>query len=219
MLLDPATKPFAGWLLGHDLHVKTKSLLRMKHQEAYVALKDKKGPQADVVLEAALEAVSDLDDAGLEEPKDIDSEDEDVDGPSILLEQETSQKNDTDFAAEADEVFDSWINFSPKFGDYLIEGAAPLVTNAATGKVTFRDIVSKFDTRKYFRNHGLEAYPSITLLAMIHFSTMFNGGFQERTFSSCKYVMGVDQARIPMETLEMKALLFHNADLIRKGII
>ena len=62
-------------------------------------------------------------------------------------------------------------------------------------------------------------YPSITLLAMVHFSTMFNGGFQERTFSSCKHVRGVGQTRIPMDTLEMKALLFHNAELIRNGII
>ena len=44
-------------------------------------------------------------------------------------------------------------------------------------------------------------------------------GFQERTFSSCKHVMGVGQAWIPMDTLEMKALLFYNAELIRKGII
>jgi len=48
---------------------------------------------------------------------------------------------------------------------------------------------------------------------------MFNGGFQERVFSSCSTVMGVDQARMPMEHLEMKALIFHNADLIRQGII
>ena len=93
------------------------------------------------------------------------------------------------------------------------------MTNRITDRVTFRDIVSNFDTRKYFRKHGLESYPSINLLAMVHFSKMFNGDFQERAFSSCKHVMGVDQARIPMDTLEMKALLFHNAELIRKGII
>ena len=111
------------------------------------------------------------------------------------------------------------MNFSPKCNDFLIEGATPIATNKITGRVPFRDIVSKFDTRKYFCNHDLKAYPSIVLLAMVHFSTMFNGGFQERTFSSYKHVMGVGQTRIPMDTLEMKALLFHNAELIRKGII
>ena len=155
-----------------------------------------------------------LDGTGLEEPENTMSEDEDINGPSILLDQETNIETEVDLVAETNKVF-----VSPTFNDYLIEGATPLVTNRITGRVTFRDIVSKFDTRKYFCSHGLEAYPSITLLAMVHFSTMFNGGFQERTFSSCKHVMGVDQARIPMETLEMKALLYHNADLIRKGII
>ena len=216
MLIDPATKPFSGWLLGRDLCLETKFLLRKKHQEAYKALKGKEGPQADAVLEA-LEDMTDLDGTGLEEPEDTMSEDEDIDGPSIVLDQETNVETEVDL--EANKVFDSWINFSPKINDYLIEGATPLVANRITGRVTFRDIVSKFDTRKYFRSHGLEAYPSIALLAMVHFSTIFNGGFQERTFSSCKHVMGVDQARIPMETLEMKALIYHNADLIRKGII
>ena len=36
---------------------------------------------------------------------------------------------------------------------------------------------------------------------------------------TCSTVMGVDQARMSMEHLEMKALIFHNADLIRQGII
>ena len=122
--------------------------------------------------------MTDLDGTELEEH----SEDEDIDGPSILLDQETNAEAEVDLVAEADKVFDSWMNFSPKFNDFLIEGATPIVTNRITGRVTFRDIVSKFDTRKYFCNHVLKAYPSITLLAMVHFSTMFNGDFQKRTF-------------------------------------
>ena len=125
-----------------------------------------------------------------------------------MLDQETNEEAEVDLVAEADKVFDSWVNVSPKFNDFLIERATPIVTNGITGRVTFRDVVSKFDTRKYFCTHGLVAYPSITLLAMVHFSTMFNGGFQERTFSFCKHVMGVGQARVAMDTLEMKALLF-----------
>ena len=41
------------------------------------------------------------------------------------------------------------MNFSPKFNDFLIEEATPIVTNGITGRITFRDIVSEFDTRKY----------------------------------------------------------------------
>ena len=94
------------------------------------------------------------------------------------------------------------MNFSPKFNDFLIEQATPIVTNRITGRVTFRDIVSSLTQESIFCNHGLKAYPLIALLTMVHFSTIFNGGFQERIFSSCKYVMGVGQARIPMGTLE-----------------
>ena len=80
-----------------------------KHQEAYKALKRKEGPQADTVLEA-LEDVTDLDGTELEEP----SKDEDIDGPSILLDQETNTEAEVDLVAETNKVFDSWMNFSPK---------------------------------------------------------------------------------------------------------
>ena len=222
VLLDPATKCFTDWLLGQELALETTNLLRKLHVEAYTALNNKGTPQADAELEA-LQAINDVNGAGLQEPEDLDGEvgmvDEDIEGPSIMLEQGTNEESEVDGVAKANEVFDNWMEFNPKFGDYLIEGATPLVPNRATGKVTFRDIVSKFDTRDYFRTHGLVAVPSITLLARIHFSTTFNRGFLERVFSSCKNVMGVDQVRIPMKHLEMKALVYQNAELIRKGII
>ena len=59
--------------------------LREKHQEAYNAPKGKEGPQSDTVLEAH-EDVTDLDGTELQEP----SEDEDIDGPSIVLDQDTN---------------------------------------------------------------------------------------------------------------------------------
>merc|ERR1712194_378999 len=158
----------------------------------------------------------------LEDDEDLEAEfggnDEEFDGPSIVLDPEQLD-GEADLIAEADGIFEQWMEFTPKFGEYLIEGSKPLLSNKTTGKVSFGEIVSKFDTRGYFRTHGLAEYPSITLLARVHFSTMFNGGFQERVFSSCKTVMGVDQTRMPMEHLEMKALVYQNADLIRKGII
>ena len=126
----------------------------------------------------AHENVTDFDGTELEEH----SKDKDIDGPNILLDQETNAETEVDLVAEADKVFDSWMDFSPKFIDFLIERSAPILTNTITGRVTFRDIVSKFGTRKYFCKHGLKVYPSIALLAMVHFLTMFNGGFQERTF-------------------------------------
>ena len=104
-------------------------LQQMKHQEAYKTLKGKEGPRVDTVFEA-LENVTDLGGTELEEP----SEDEDIDGPSILLDQETNAEAEVDLVAEVNKVFDSWMNFSPKFNDFLIEGATPIVTNRITGK-------------------------------------------------------------------------------------
>ena len=101
-LLDPATKPFAEWLLGCDLCRDTKNLLRKKYIEAYMALKVKEGPDTDTVLEAH-ENVTDLNGTELEEH----SKDEDIDGPSILLDQETNAEAEEDLVAEADKVFDT----------------------------------------------------------------------------------------------------------------
>ena len=83
----------------------------------------------------------------------------------------------------------------------------------------FRELISKFDTMKYFREEGAVEFPSIFLLARIHFSTMMNSGFQEMVFSTCKSVMGSNQAMMAMDHLEMKALLCQSAHLIRKGVI
>ena len=49
--------------------------------------------------------------------------------------------------------------------------------------------------------------------------SMLNSVFHERVFSTCKTVMGSNQARLTMEHMEKKALLCQNADLIRKKII
>ena len=84
--------------------------------------------------------------------------------------------------AEVGRLFEKWMEFTPKFGDYLIEGSEPLLSNKTTGRVSFREIASKFDTKKYFCTDGLVEYPSIKLLARVHFSAMFNGGFKRECF-------------------------------------
>lgn len=227
VLLDPATKNFADWLLGPDLFLKTRYLLKKKHRDAYMALKNN-----PVLSQANAEQDQDkttegevFGDLNFESGEDIggdinnDGSDEDIDGPSIILEPEKLNEGGVDLNVEADHMFEKWMEFTPKFGNYLIEGSEPLLPNKTTGRVSFREIVSKFDTRKYFRTDGLAEYPSIKLLARVYFSAMFNAGFQERVFSSCKTVMGVNQAMMHMEHLEMKALVLQNAELIRQGII
>lgn len=43
VLIDPATKNFVNWLLGADLFLKSRTLLKRKHRDAYMALKNNQG--------------------------------------------------------------------------------------------------------------------------------------------------------------------------------
>ena len=216
VLLNPSTKMFAGWLLddGELLNLTT-NLLKEKNQDSYKALKTRDMAEEVNVLEEPRPPDQEI---GLEDHEDNSGdEDNDLDGPSIVPVPLTTDVGD--LIAEADDVFEQWMAASINFGDYLFDKAQPLVANRRTGKVTFRELVSKFDTMKYYRLSGSKEYPSITLLARIHFSTMLTSAFQEKVFSTCKHVMGNDQARMALEHLEKKALLVQNAKLIREGII
>ena len=57
------------------------------------------------------------------------------------------------------------------------------------------------------------------ILARVYSSRMEHGGEQERVFSTAKRAMGKDQASMGFEMLQMRTLLCHNKELIRRGII
>ena len=87
------------------------------------------------------------------------------------------------------------------------------------GDVTLLELVAKFDSMKYFREVGRKEWPSITMLARIHFSKMDNSAFQERVFSTAAYAQSKTQGRMKVDHLEKRTLISHNKDLIRDGII
>ena len=223
VLLDPATKMFAGWLLGDAaLLLETTALLKRKHLKAYKVWKCKDKPEVVVHVEPRELELDDCLDDEDDEDDNTDINNEDDDGPGIILDDDTSNDGvgmNGDLSPEANAVFDEWMNTRIKFGDFLFEEAKQLVAHKTTGKVGFRELISKFDTMKYYRDAGSVNYPSITLLARIHFSTMMNSGVQEWVFLTCKHAMGANQARLAMELLEMKGLLCENTDLIRKEVI
>ena len=90
-------------------------------------------------------------------------------------------------------------------------------------KISIARIISSFDTMTYFRTKGYEDYPTVTMLAQIHFARLDNAGFQERVFSTASLVVSKSQTRVDFNKedshLEMRTLLAHNNKLIRKGII
>ena len=66
---------------------------------------------------------------------------------------------------------------------------------------------------------GQEDYPAMTMLARLHFSRLDNSGFQERVFSTAGLAMSDNQARMAFVLMEMRTLLSHNKELIKRGII
>ena len=66
---------------------------------------------------------------------------------------------------------------------------------------------------------GYAEFLSIVILARVDFSRMETGAEQERVFSTAKRAMGKDQAQMGFEMLQMRTLLCHNKELIRRGIL
>jgi hypothetical protein len=120
---------------------------------------------------------------GLEDQEDSSgNKDNDLNGPNIVPVSLTTG-NVGGLFAEAGHVFEQWMTVSIQFGDYLFDQTQPLVYNRRTGKVTFRGLVSKFDTMKYYCLSDSKKYPSITLRARLHFSTMLASNFHKRVFN------------------------------------
>ena len=81
------------------------------------------------------------------------------------------------------------------------------------------ELVAKFDTVQYFCEVGSKKWPTITMLARIHFSRMDNSAFQERVFSTAANVQEKTQNRMAFEHLEKRTLIAHNKQLLRDKII
>ena len=128
------------------------------------------------------------------------------------LEETVESNSDT----KADEVFESWMKLNIEMHLYVFDPKHPI---REKGGVSLLELVAKFDTMKYFREVGQKEWPSITVLARIHFSKMDNSAFQERVFSTAANAQSKNQARMNVTNLEKRTLIAHNKDLIRDGII
>ena len=69
------------------------------------------------------------------------------------------------------------------------------------------------------QNHGNQNFMTISILSRIHLSRFETGAEQERVYSSAKHAMDKDQTRMDFEMLQMRTLLSHSKELIRRGII
>ena len=72
---------------------------------------------------------------------------------------------------------------------------------------------------KYFKVDGTKEFPTIAILARIHFATMHNAAFQERVFSIASDAQTDKQGNMKFDHLEKRTLLSANRELIRAKII
>mmetsp|Transcript_32277 Transcript_32277/g.67858 ORF Transcript_32277/g.67858 Transcript_32277/m.67858 type:complete len:853 (-) Transcript_32277:67-2625(-) len=217
VLLDPATKAFAEILLDEDgLFHKTRALLKEKHRDAWRAfhapVDDKEGDNGEEEELATPKATA----MDLDEDDEEEDDEDDILGMTCELEANDADPEEDTTERDADDVFEKWMNHTVKFSKYVFDSQQPM---KAVGAVKFKELVAKFDTMKYYREKGKEEWPTITILARIHFSKMDNSAFQERVFSTAANVMSKVQNRMGFAHLEMRTLLAQNKDLIRQQII
>jgi hypothetical protein len=212
-LLDPTTKMFAPKLLDETatLYEQTKSLLKEKHREVYTLIHRKESNNSN---ESTAGNIAANEDESLDEPTEVDSDDDDV----LMMEAELSQDEevevDSNLNEEADAQFDKWMKDVPDWNKFLLDDVAPINKTLLIG-----DVISKFDTRKYYREFATDKYPAISMLARIHFSRMDNAAFQERVFSTAASAQSKNQGSMSFDTLEKRTLLQANRGLIRDGVI
>ena len=123
---------------------------------------------------------------------------------------------------KSDAMIKDWLETYQVSNQFLFDKAESS-TETIGDEISIERIISSFDTMKYFRKKGHEDYPSVTMLARIHFARLDNAAFQERVFSTASLVMSKSQTRVDFNKkdshLERRTLLANNKTLIRKGII
>lgn len=210
-LLDPSTKTFASKLLNDSatLYEQTTTLLKEKHRVVYNIIHQKESNDSN---ESTVPAANG--DESLNEPTEVDSDDDDVLMMEADLSQDEEVEADSNLNAEADEQFDKWMNDEPDWNKFLLDEVPPIKK-----PLVLFDVISKFDTRKYYREFATDKYPAISMLARIHFSRMENAAFQERVFSTAGSAQSKNQGSMSFDTLEKRTLLQANRELIRDGVI
>ena len=117
---------------------------------------------------------------------------------------------------ESDNLVDEWLKMNVAYNNFRYENTEPFPEGE---KYKIVAGIEKFDTLKYFCEEGRVKHPVVTLLARIEFARMYNGGFQERVFSTAGNAQSANQGRMRFDHLEKRSLLAHNKELISEHII
>ena len=120
---------------------------------------------------------------------------------------------------KADEVFTNWMEHKVHFYKYPFDDSEEKERLKKGDRCSLMDLITKFDTMKYFRLDGTREFPTIAILARIHFSTMHNAAFQERVFFIAADAQKNKQGHMKFALMEKRTLLSANRELIRAKVI
>ena len=211
VLLDPATKSFAANLLSEDgLYDQTLELLKEKHHAAYKAMHCKTSaalPKEDKVLATPAATTDNIHDYYTDDLLGFTCE---------LSSTETVGTVEVSDDTKANDLVDEWIKHSVSYHNHVYNSSHPI---PESGNISLLELVAKFDTMQYFCEVGSKKWPTITMLARIHFSRMDNSAFQEWVYSTVANVQVKTQNRMAFEHLEKRTLIAHTKQLLRDKIV
>lgn len=229
-LLDPTTLHYAKGFMDTEsdtLYQETVNHLRVEHRSVFRVIYGKGADTADSSGEGSNNDTNndnDLVTEELDEPREM-SEEEDEDDMFCMTMPNAPTKTPEDdlevMNKAADDVLKKWLNDKPDYDKFLFEKVDDIIwkkkRNSETKTVSIFELISKFDTMKYFRESGTKDYPTISMLARIYFSRLDNAAFQERVFSTAANAQSKNQGKMSFDHLEQRVLLQQNRDLIRAG--
>ena len=95
---------------------------------------------------------------------------------AVVEKKDDGEIGDQEMLREANSIIDKWLDNEQVCNNFLYDGAGKF-PELVGAKITIEQVLDSFDTMKYFRMKGNENFPTVTMLARIHFSRLDNAGF------------------------------------------
>ena len=215
-LLDPVTKKFAQALLGPSVYPQTLELLKKEHSSLFIIWSKREHTNQPVDKDITATAATANETEGVLDELDSSSDEEDLVIEAVAVIEKDVDEDEL-LLQESDRIVDKWMENDQVSNDFLYKGAKKMPDKVGV-MVQIEEVIASFDTMRYFRERGGTEFPTVALLARIHFSRLDNAGFQERVFSTAKQAQGKDQANMAFDQLEQRTLLAHNKEFVREMI-
>ena len=98
-----------------------------------------------------------------------------------VVAKKSTTNEETELIEKTDAQFDSWMGEDLVANQHLFN-KAPRLPEEEGAEMSIEQVVTSFDSMKYFCTAGKDTYPTITMLFISHFLVLDITGFQERVF-------------------------------------